>query len=85
MFVLERLATFATNHTDAALACLELLVQSDNILWSIDSWKKNAWIVLSSAFANASSNGRARELVNELGRRGFQEYRSLLGGGNPGT
>jgi hypothetical protein len=85
MFVVERLASFAPEYPLATLACLELIVQGDVIGWGIESWKRHAVPILQSALANAGTTTRARALVNELGRRGFHEYRNLLEGGGGST
>ena len=59
------------------------MVQGDVIGWHIESWKKNAVTVLQASLADGRLSEGAKELVNELGRRGFHEYRPLLGGGQP--
>ena len=79
MFVVERLAALAGAHPVSALRCLELLVRGDSVGWSIDSWKRHAEFILRLGLANPETEAAARALINELGRRGFHEYRSLLG------
>ena len=79
MSVVERLGSWAVEHTNRSLACLKLMVHGDDIHWSIESWKRHAELVLRAALARAETAADARTLVNELGRRGFHEYRILLG------
>lgn len=79
MFVVEQLGVWVVEHPRSSLACLELMVQGDNIGWGIESWKRDAVLVLRATLANAETAEAARRLVNELGRRGFHEYRALLG------
>lgn len=83
MIVVERLGALVTQHPSRALACLELMVRGDNVGWNIESWKRHVLLVLEVTLGRADTAERARALVNELGRLGFQEYRSLLGGGRP--
>ena len=80
MLVVEKLDELVRSHPEAVLTCLGLLIQGDRIGWDIGSWKQHAMNILRITIGNDGTSAQARALVNELGRRGFHEFRSLLDG-----
>ena len=56
------------------------MIRGDTIGWHIESWKKHAITILRIGLADGGVANAARALIQDLGRRGFQDYRSLLSG-----
>ncbi len=78
--VVERLAEIAGQYPQRAVNCLRRIVQRDKEGWAVRGWGDAARTVLAAALSSAESHESAYDLVNELGARGYLEFRDLVSG-----
>ncbi len=76
--VIEQLVRTIGSHAAESLECLRLIVKGDRDGWDIHASRENIRAILAQALQNPISATSARQLVNELGSRGFLEFRDLL-------
>lgn len=79
-FVIEKLASVVQQFPAEAVECFSMLVDGDRNGWAISSGREHAKAILAAALSSGVEPARraARELINRLYARGFQEFRGLL-------
>lgn len=78
--VVERLASCAAVEPLASIESLRLLIQGDRDGWNIYHWREGAQSLLRLVLTNGDPTARqlAIDTINDLGRRGYVEFRHLL-------
>ena len=78
--VIKRLEELVAVHPTSVLGALELMVKGDREGWGLMSWKDSVREILRSALANPDDQVRRRavDLTQELGAKGYRDFRSLL-------
>lgn len=78
--IVEHLAEIADTHTEVATRVLDGIIRADREGWRAYEWREPARKILATALRSDEAVRRtARQLVDDLGRRGFVEYGELLG------
>lgn len=64
-----------------SVRCARSMIEADREGWHLVGWRDDARAILAAALGgdNANAQREARDLVNRLGARGYQEFRDLLG------
>lgn len=77
--VVERLAQAAPDRPLEAVQSVALLVDTVSEPWTLRHWLADIGAVLRAAInsADSAARGSALELIDELGRRGYHDYRDL--------
>lgn len=76
--VVSRLAELAANFPMEALRCVRLLIEGDVEGWQIDYWGSELRKLFGVTLALDESSSEARQLINDLGARGFLVYLQLI-------
>jgi hypothetical protein len=78
--IVKRLAREVEEHPTEALGVLQLMLHSDKDGWLVLSWKDSVTDILRSGLNSVSADVRrlATEITQQLGVRGYREFRSLL-------
>lgn len=77
--IIERLAKICQRDPLRSAQIIQLLVRGDTEGWRVGSWKSDANHVLKVAIqAGGEARKVAEEVIDRLGRRGFQEFGELL-------
>jgi hypothetical protein len=78
--VVERLAELAVSMPAKAVECLAMIIGGDKDGWGVPSWRDHARALLAAAIHSDEQTARTRavDLIHDLGRRGYPEFRDLL-------
>jgi hypothetical protein len=80
--VVERLAEIAEAHAEhvgAATRILDRMIRADKEGWRAYAWRGSAMNILGLAMrGDGAARAVARKLIDDLGRRGYQEFGDLL-------
>jgi hypothetical protein len=78
--IVKRLAQEVEGHPIDVLGVLQLMLQNDRDGWLVLSWKDSVTDILRSALNSARADVRtlATETTQQLGVRGYREFRALL-------
>jgi hypothetical protein len=80
--VVERLAKIAeahAEHVEAATRILDRMIRVDKEGWRAYAWRESAMKILGLAIrGEQAAREVAAKLIDDLGRRGYQEFRNLL-------
>lgn len=76
--VVEALKAHAASHPKLALDVLAAVVRSDRNGWGRHMWKDDAREVIRIVLAKPETAEAARILLNELGARGYLDFRDLM-------
>ncbi len=80
LHAMQRLARLASTNPDVVIRCMRRLVNGDRMGWNITLWREDIARALEAVLRSESEEaGRVEvELINELGRRGFHDFRQVL-------
>jgi hypothetical protein len=78
--VVERLSELAVSMPAKAVECLAMIIEGDKNGWGVPIWRDHAKTLLAAAIHSDEQTARARavNLIHDLGRRGYPEFRDLL-------
>jgi hypothetical protein len=75
--VMKKLTTLVIKYPKEVLDCVDLMIKGDNEGWKIYYWREPLKEILTAGMKTAFK-AKAREIINYLGSRGYQELEELL-------